>query len=61
MKTILVAEFLSDAEQAQLRAAAPDEQFVFAQTQDITLKQLQQADILIGNVDTELLEQTEHQ
>ena len=60
MKTILVAEFLSDAEQAQLRAAAPDEQFVFAQTQDITLKQLQQADILIGNVDTELLEQTEH-
>lgn len=60
MKTILVAEMLSDAEQAQLRAAAPNETFFFAQTQDVTLEQLQDADILIGNVDSDLLKQTDH-
>lgn len=60
MKTILVAEEFTLEEQEQLTAAAPNETFVFAQTQDVTLEQLQQADILIGNVDADLLEQTEH-
>ena len=52
-KHVLVALPLSDAQRSALQASVPEYEFIFAQT--VTLAQVLEADIIMGNVPLELI------
>ena len=49
-KHVLVALPLSDAQRSALQASVPEYEFIFAQTETVTLAQVLEADIIMGNV-----------
>ena len=48
-KHVLVALPLSDAQRSALQASVPEYEFIFAQTETVTLAQVLEADIIMGN------------
>ena len=54
-KHVLVALPLSDAQRSALQASVPEYEFIFAQTETVTLAQVLEADIIMGNVPVELI------
>ena len=59
-KHVLVALPLSDAQRSALQASVPEYEFIFAQTETVTLAQVLEADIIMGNVPVELICQNHH-
>ena len=59
-KHVLVALPLSDAQRSALQASVPEYEFTFAQTETVTLAQVLEADIIMGNVPVELICQNHH-
>ena len=59
-KHVLVALPLSDAQRSALQASVPEYEFTFAQTETVTLTQVLEADIIMGNVPVELICQNHH-
>lgn len=59
-KHVLVALPLSDAQRSALQASVPEYEFIFAQTETVTLAQVLEADIIMGNVPVELICQNRH-
>lgn len=59
-KHVLVALPLSDAQRSALQASVPEHEFIFAQTETVTLAQVLEADIIMGNVPVELICQNHH-
>ena len=59
-KHVLVALPLSDAQRSALQASVPKYEFIFAQTETVTLAQVLEADIIMGNVPVELICQNHH-
>ena len=48
-KHVLVALPLSDAQRSALQASVPEYEFIFAQTETVTLSQVLEADIIMGS------------
>lgn len=59
-KHVLVALPLSDAQRSALQSSVPEYEFTFAQTETVTLAQVLEADIIMGNVPVELICQNHH-
>lgn len=59
-KHVLVALPLSDVQRSALQASVPEYEFIFAQTETVTLAQVLEADIIMGNVPVELICQNHH-
>ena len=59
-KPVLVALPLSDVQRRALQASVPEYEFTFAQTETVTLAQVLEADIIMGNVPVELICQNHH-
>ena len=59
-KHVLVALPLSDAQRSALQASVPEYEFTFAKTETVTLAQVLEADIIMGNVPVELICQNHH-
>lgn len=59
-KHVLVGLPLSDAQRSALQASVPEYEFTFAQTETVTLAQVLEADIIMGNVPVELICQNHH-
>ena len=59
-KHVLVALPLSDAQRSALQASVPEYEFTFSQTETVTLAQVLEADIIMGNVPVELICQNHH-
>ena len=59
-KHVLVALPLNDAQRRALQASVPEYEFIFAQTETVTLAQVLEADIIMGNVPVELICQNHH-
>lgn len=59
-KHVLVALPLSDAQRSALQASVPEYEFTFAQAETVTLAQVLEADIIMGNVPVELICQNHH-
>ena len=59
-KHVLVALPLSDAQRSTLQSSVPEYEFTFAQTETVTLAQVLEADIIMGNVPVELICQNHH-
>ena len=59
-KHVLVALPLSDVQRSALQASVPEYEFIFAQTETVTLAQVLEEDIIMGNVPVELICQNHH-